>query len=41
VIEMHVCFRGGTGDSRVARSISVIRGFTKNVRTSARACRRH
>ncbi|KAM0857985.1 hypothetical protein ACQ4PT_048113 [Festuca glaucescens] len=29
---MHVCFRGGTGDSRVSRSISVIRGFTKNMK---------
>lgn len=31
---MHVCFHGGAGDSKITKSVSIIRGFTKNVRTS-------
>ncbi|XP_048552846.1 putative protein Brevis radix-like 5 [Triticum urartu] len=29
---MHACFRGGAGDSRAARSISVVRGLAKNMK---------
>ncbi|XP_044952100.1 putative protein Brevis radix-like 5 [Hordeum vulgare subsp. vulgare] len=29
---MHVCFRGGAGDSRAAKSISVVRGLAKNMK---------
>lgn len=36
IIGMNVCFRGGAGDSRTARSIGAIRGLAKNVRTPCR-----